>query len=80
MRHYDDWVGDRKFNRIRIPLIRRIYPQLIADKLINVQPLTGPTALPYYLHYKYSRPKHTGMKTYDQWVKECLKKQSCGSR
>jgi hypothetical protein len=27
------------FKRISIPLFRRIYPQLIADKLISVQPL-----------------------------------------
>ena len=31
------------FKRISIPLIRRIYPQLITDKIINVQPLL-PTA------------------------------------
>jgi hypothetical protein len=70
MRHYDDYLGNGQFKRITIPLVRRIYPQLIADKLIKVQPLTGPTCLPYYLKYKHSRPKHTGMKTYDQWVKE----------
>ena len=42
------------FKRISIPLVRRLYPQLIADKIVSVQPLTGPTGLPYYLRYKYS--------------------------
>lgn len=42
------------FKRLSIPLVRRIYPQLIADKIVSVQPLTGPTGLAYYLRYKYS--------------------------
>jgi hypothetical protein len=42
------------FKRISIPLVRRIYPQLIANKIVSVQPLTGPTGLVYYLRHKYS--------------------------
>jgi len=69
MRTYKEWCGDGDFKRIQIPLVRRIYPQLIADKIINVQPLTGPTGLVYYLHYKYARPR-LRMKTYEQWASE----------
>lgn len=46
-----------EFKRISIPLVRRIYPQLIANKIVSVQPLLGPTALTYYLRYRYSQNK-----------------------
>lgn len=41
-------------SRISIPLVRRIYPQLIANDLIRVQPLQGPASLVFYLRYRYS--------------------------
>lgn len=43
-----------QFKRISIPLVRRIYPQLIANKIVSVQPLLGPTGLVYYLRFRYS--------------------------
>lgn len=46
-----------QFKRISIPLVRRIYPQLIANKVVSVQPLLGPTGLVYYLRFKYSSNK-----------------------
>ncbi|RDJ35594.1 MAG: hypothetical protein DWQ19_12315 [Crenarchaeota archaeon] len=46
-----------QFKRISIPLIRRIYPQLIANKVVSVQPLLGPTGLVYYLRFRYSSNK-----------------------
>ena len=46
-----------QFKRISIPLIRRIYPQLIANKIVSVQPLLGPTGLVYYLRFRYSSNK-----------------------
>jgi hypothetical protein len=46
-----------QFKRISIPLVRRIYPQLIANKLVSVQPLLGPTGLVYYLRFRYSSNK-----------------------
>lgn len=42
------------FGQIRIPLIRRIYPSLIANDIVKVQPLSSPTGLVYYLRYRYS--------------------------
>lgn len=30
------------FKRISVPLVRRIYPQLLASKIMGVQPMTGP--------------------------------------
>jgi hypothetical protein len=46
-----------QFKRISIPLVRRIYPQLIANKVVSVQPLLGPTGLVYYLRFRYSTNK-----------------------
>ncbi|MFW5871688.1 MAG: hypothetical protein ACOCUT_01140 [bacterium] len=46
-----------QFRRISIPLVRRIYPQLIANKIVSVQPLLGPTGLVYYLRFRYGSDK-----------------------
>ena len=46
-----------QFKRISIPLVRRIYPQLIANKIVSVQPLLGPAGLVYYLRFRYSSNK-----------------------
>lgn len=45
------------FKRISIPLVRRVFPQLIANKIVSVQPLLGPAGLVYYLRYRYSSDK-----------------------
>jgi hypothetical protein len=51
-------TGDiAQFKRISIPLVRRIFPQLIANKIVSVQPLLGPTGLVYYLRFRYSSNK-----------------------
>jgi len=51
-------TGDvAQFKRISIPLVRRIYPQLIANKIVSVQPLLGPTGLVYYLRFRYATNK-----------------------
>jgi hypothetical protein len=36
------WGG--AFTRISIPLIKRVYPQLIASKITSIQPLLSPSA------------------------------------
>lgn len=46
-----------QFSRIAIPLVRRVYPSLIANNLVSVQPLQSPTGLIYYLRHRYS--EHT---------------------
>lgn len=51
-------TGDvAQFKRISIPLVRRIYPHLIANKIVSVQPLLGPTGLVYYMRFRYSSNK-----------------------
>jgi hypothetical protein len=43
-----------QFRRISIPLMRRVYPSLMANNLISVQPLNGPASLIYYLDYRFA--------------------------
>jgi hypothetical protein len=51
-------TGDvAQFKRISIPLVRRIYPQLISNKIVSVQPLLGPAGLVYYMRFRYSSNK-----------------------
>lgn len=41
------------FKKIVMPLTRRIFPNLIANNLVSVQPMTGPVGLAYAMRFKY---------------------------
>ena len=43
--------------KVLFPVIRRVYPSLIANKLVSVQPLSGPTGMIYYIIYTFSNEK-----------------------
>lgn len=45
--------GDARVPSIVIPLIRRIYPNLIAHKLVGVQPMSGPIGMVFAYRAKY---------------------------
>jgi len=57
------YFGLANFKKISIPLVKRIYPKLIAEQLVSVQPMTQPAALSYYLNYKYSSSKNNDDKS-----------------
>lgn len=40
-------------NKVILPVIRRVMPTLIANEIIGVQPMNGPTAHIHTLHVKY---------------------------
>lgn len=44
------------FQKIMIPMIRRIIPGTIGGELVGVQPLTGPTGLIYSLRFAFAEP------------------------
>lgn len=46
------------FTTYGFPLIRRVYPNLIAQELVSVQPMTQPTALIFYLDFLYGTARH----------------------
>jgi hypothetical protein len=48
------------FQRIVIPMIRRIIPGTIASELVGVQPLSGPVGLAYSLRFLFSQGLNTG--------------------
>lgn len=41
--------------RVIFPLIKKLFPRLIANKIVSVQPLTGPTGFVRFLHYYYNQ-------------------------
>ena len=45
------------FRRMTIPMVRRVFPNLIANKVVSVQPLMGPVGLVHYLRYRYATNK-----------------------
>ena len=50
-------VGSNVLPKIMFPIIRRVFPELIANKIVSVQPLTQPTGIIYYILYQYSNTK-----------------------
>ena len=40
-----------QFDKFAFPIIRAIYPTLIANEIVSVQPMSGPTSLVFYLDY-----------------------------
>lgn len=50
-------VGDYVIPKVMFPIIRRVMPELIANKIVSVQPITQPTGVVYYITYKYSNTK-----------------------
>jgi len=50
-------VGSNVLPKIMFPIIRRVFPELIANKIVSVQPLTQPTGIIYYILYTFSNTK-----------------------
>ena len=50
-------VGDYVIPKVMFPMIKRVLPELMANKLVSVQPLNTPTGVIYYITYKYSTDK-----------------------
>ena len=50
-------VGDYVIPKVMFPMIKRVMPDLIANKLVSVQPLSAPTGVIYYIVNSYSNTK-----------------------
>jgi len=46
--------GIARYKQIAIPMVRRIFPELLAHKLVGVQPMAGPVGLAYALRFRAS--------------------------
>jgi hypothetical protein len=44
-----------------MPLMRRVFPQQIAQQLVNVQPMPAPSGLAFALNYKFDKWKSEGV-------------------
>jgi hypothetical protein len=40
---------------IEFPIIRRVFPNLIANDIISVQPMSLPSGLLFYMDYQYGK-------------------------
>ena len=51
-------IGDAgKFIKYALPVIRRVFPNLIANKLVGIQPLMQATGFIFYLRYKFENAR-----------------------
>jgi len=50
-------VGSNLIPRVLFPIIRRVYPTLIANKLVSVQPIQARTGVIYYILYTFTDKK-----------------------
>lgn len=50
------------------PLIRQVYPTLIASDLVKVQPLDDPQGLVFYMNY--IKPKPTFVQSLRAWIRK----------
>jgi hypothetical protein len=44
--------GIARYKRIAIPMVRRVFPELLANQLVGVQPMSGPVGLAYALRFR----------------------------
>lgn len=52
--------GDARVPSVVIPMIRRIFPQLIAHKLVGVQPMQGPIGMAFAFRARYGKNSSGG--------------------
>jgi hypothetical protein len=57
----DGSKGDARVPSVVIPMIRRIFPQLIAHKLVGVQPMQGPIGMAFAFRARYGKNSSGGM-------------------
>lgn len=51
--------GDNRLPKVILPMIRRTFPELIANEVVGVQPMSVPVSLAFAIRYRYDRgPLH----------------------
>lgn len=45
--------GDARVPSVIMPMVRRVYPELLANKIVGIQPMNGPVGLAFALRKKY---------------------------
>lgn len=54
---YRRWRARRAFTKVIFPMVRRVYPTLIANEIVSVQPMTLPSGSLFELDFKYEKEK-----------------------
>lgn len=57
----NDRPGDARVPQIVIPLARRLFPSLIAHRLVGVQPMSGPLGYAFAMRYVYPGSQLSGV-------------------
>lgn len=47
--------GDNRLPKMLLPMVRRVYPALMSNETVGVQPMPGPVALGFALRYRYMK-------------------------
>ena len=55
------------FQKFAFPLVRRVYPQLLANNLVGVQPMQGPVSQIFYLGHDRVKGGSTAQTVYSQY-------------
>jgi len=55
----DSNQGFSRYKKIIIPLVRRVFPELITNQIVGVQPMMGPVGLAYAMRFRYLTTKGT---------------------
>lgn len=50
-------VTSHGFRHLQFPIIRRIFPAMIANELVSVQPMSLPSGLLFHMDYRYDFEK-----------------------
>jgi len=48
-------VGDEEWSGVALPLVRRVFGNIVAQELVSVQPMNLPSGLVFYLDFKYGK-------------------------
>ena len=59
-------VGDEEWSGVALPLVRRVFGNIVAQELVSVQPMNLPSGLVFYLDFKYG--SSVGKQTIDQSI------------
>ena len=51
--HAGAGVGDEEWSGVALPLVRRVFGNIVAQELVSVQPMNLPSGLVFYLDFKY---------------------------
>lgn len=51
--------SDKRLPKILIPMVRRVFPELITSAIVGVQPMSGPVGAAFALRYRYVDSKKT---------------------